>query len=51
MDQQFAHHDHLKIRFRHAPDLTGGQNWLANGASRLYFFHGLFCVLTFDYAS
>jgi hypothetical protein len=23
MNQQFSHHSHLEIRFRHVPDLTG----------------------------
>jgi hypothetical protein len=44
MHQQFANHEHLKIRFRHAPELAGGQWLLANAARGLDFFHGQFCA-------
>ncbi|MGH7979735.1 MAG: hypothetical protein ACREE6_10200, partial [Limisphaerales bacterium] len=39
MHQQFANHSHLKICFRHPPDLTGFQRLLAGAASRLDFCH------------
>ena len=49
MHQQFANHSHLKIRFRHAPELTGCQGLLAVNAARSFgFFHGQSCDLTFD---
>jgi hypothetical protein len=38
----------LKIRFRHAPELTGFQRLLSNAGRRLHFFHGPYCALTFD---
>ena len=52
MHQQFADHAHLQMSFRHAPDLTGGQGWLAaSEAGRLSLFHGSFCALTFNLAT
>jgi hypothetical protein len=48
MHQQLANHDHLKIRFRHAPELSGFQGLLANAGRRLDFLHGQSCALTFD---
>ena len=39
MHEQFPNHDHQKIRFRHAPELTGFQELLADGARGLIFFH------------
>jgi hypothetical protein len=45
MHEQFPNHDHQKIRFRHAPELTGFQGWLANAPGRLYFFHVPSCAM------
>jgi hypothetical protein len=39
MHEQFTHHTHNEIRFRHTPELTGFQWWLAAAASRLDFYH------------
>jgi hypothetical protein len=48
MHQQFANHSHLEIPIRHAPELTGGQRWLANKAGRDDFLHGPSCAFAFD---
>jgi hypothetical protein len=48
MHQQFANHEHLEIRFRHAPELTGFQGLLSNAGRSLDFLHGPSCALTFD---
>jgi hypothetical protein len=45
MHQQFANHDHLKIRLRHAPELTGFQGLLGDAVRRPAFIHGPFCAL------
>jgi hypothetical protein len=48
MHQQFANHSHPEIRFGHAPELAGGQRWLAHAGRRLYFLHGQGCAFAFD---
>jgi hypothetical protein len=48
MHQQFANYSHPKIRFGHAPELTGCQGWLNNAVRSLDFLHGQSCALTFD---
>jgi hypothetical protein len=45
MHQQFANHHHLQIRFHHAPELTGFQEWWANAVRSYAFIHGPFCAL------
>jgi hypothetical protein len=39
MHQQFADHSHLKISFRHPPELAGFQRLLADATGRLGFCH------------
>jgi hypothetical protein len=51
VNQQFANHNHLKIRLLHAPELPCCQGLLGDAGRGLRFLHGSSCALTFDLTS